>query len=36
MDPSDPDGPAAQGRKRAKPPVIELEATDVTPETPKP
>ena len=35
MDPSDPDGSAAQGRKRAKPPVIELEATDATPETPK-
>ena len=33
MDPSDPD--AAQGRKRAKPPVIELEATDVTPGRPE-
>ncbi len=36
MDPSDPDAPASQARKRAKPPVIELEATDVTPEAPKP
>ena len=36
MDPSDPDAAAAQARKRAKPPVIELEATDVTPEGPKP
>ncbi len=36
MDPSDPDAAASQGRKRAKPPVIELEATDVTPERPKP
>jgi hypothetical protein len=36
MDPSDHDAPASQGRKRAKPPVIELEATDVTPEQPKP
>jgi hypothetical protein len=36
MDPSDQDAPASQGRKRAKPPVIELEATDVTPEQPKP
>jgi hypothetical protein len=36
MDPSDQDAPASQGRKRAKPPVIELEATDVTPERPKP
>jgi hypothetical protein len=36
MDPSDHDAPASQGRKRAKPPVIELEATDVTPERPKP
>jgi hypothetical protein len=36
MDPSDPDAAASQARKRAKPPVIELEATDVTPEGPKP
>jgi Mitochondrial inner membrane protein len=36
MDPSDPDAAASQGRKRVKPPVIELEATDVTPEGPKP
>jgi hypothetical protein len=36
MDPSDHDASASQGRKRAKPPVIELEATDVTPEQPKP
>jgi hypothetical protein len=35
MDPSDPDAAASQARKRAKPPVIELEATDVTPEGPK-
>lgn len=35
MDPSDPDAAASQARKRAKPPVIELEATDVTPERPK-
>jgi hypothetical protein len=36
MDPSDPDAAASQGRKRTKPPVIELEATDVTPERPQP
>jgi hypothetical protein len=36
MDPTDPDAAASQGRKRVKPPVIELEATDVTPEGPKP
>lgn len=35
MDPSDPDAAASQARKGAKPPVIELEATDVTPERPK-
>jgi hypothetical protein len=35
MDPSDHDAAASQARKRAKPPVIELEATDVTPERPK-
>jgi hypothetical protein len=33
--PSDPDAPAQSARRKVRPPVIELEATDVTPEEPK-
>ncbi len=32
--PSDPDAPSQSARRKVRPPVIELEATDVTPEAP--